>query len=106
MARVAILCCGAQASLVVEHGVFSSYNTCNQQVGCTGLVALQHVGLLWSRDRTHVPCIGRWILNHWTTKKVPHLLFKGGKKVIQTLMLVECSSLVLFPRYFKFIYSQ
>ena len=22
-------------------------------------------------DQTHVPCIGRWILNHWTTKKVP-----------------------------------
>ena len=22
------------------------------------------------RDRTCVPCIGRWILNHWTTKEV------------------------------------
>ena len=25
----------------------------------------------WSRDRTHVPCIGRWIPNHWTTREVP-----------------------------------
>ena len=21
------------------------------------------------QDRNHVPCIGRWILNHWTTQK-------------------------------------
>ena len=24
-----------------------------------------------SRDQTHNPCIGRWILNHWTTREVP-----------------------------------
>ena len=24
-----------------------------------------------SRDWTHVPCIVRWILNHWTTREVP-----------------------------------
>ena len=24
-----------------------------------------------TRDRTRVPCVGRWILNHWTTKEVP-----------------------------------
>ena len=24
-----------------------------------------------TRDQTHVPCIGRQILNHWTTKEVP-----------------------------------
>ena len=28
----------------------------------TGLVALRHVGSSRTRDRTHVPCIGRWIL--------------------------------------------
>ena len=34
---------------------------------------LIHQGNLESshtRDPTHVPCIGRWILNHWTTKAV------------------------------------
>ena len=31
------------------------------------LVASQHVGSSRSRDRTRVPCIGRWILNRWTT---------------------------------------
>ena len=25
----------------------------------------------WARDRTHVPCIVIWILNHWTSKEVP-----------------------------------
>ena len=34
------------------------------------LVVLWHVGSSWTKDRTRVPCIGRWILNHWTTKKV------------------------------------
>ena len=24
-----------------------------------------------NRDRTRVPCIARWILNHWTTRAVP-----------------------------------
>ena len=27
-----------------------------------------------TRDRTHVPCIGRQILNHWTTREVPGCL--------------------------------
>ena len=24
-----------------------------------------------TRDPTHVPCISRWVLNHWTTREVP-----------------------------------
>ena len=35
-----------------------------------GPVAPWHVGSSWTRDRTHVPCIGRRILNHWTTREV------------------------------------
>jgi hypothetical protein len=52
--------------------------------GCTGasllvstsgglLVASLHVGSSQSRYWTHVPCIGRWILNHWSTRE--YLLF-------------------------------
>ena len=26
-----------------------------------------------TRDRTHNPCIGRWSLDHWTTREVPEL---------------------------------
>ena len=35
-----------------------------------GLVAPWHVGSSRTRDPTHIPCIGRWILNHWTTREV------------------------------------
>ena len=37
----------------------------------TGLVALRCVGSSRIRDWTHVSCIGRWTLNHWTTREVP-----------------------------------
>ena len=37
-----------------------------------GLVAPGHVESFWTRDQTHVPCIVRWILNHWISRKVPH----------------------------------
>ena len=33
-----------------------------------GLVAPWHVGSSWPRERTCVPCIGRWILNHCATR--------------------------------------
>ena len=29
----------------------------------------------WTRDRTHVSCIGRWVLNHWTTSEAQALGF-------------------------------
>ena len=35
-----------------------------------GLCCPWHVGSSQSRDWTHVPCVGRWILNHWTTREV------------------------------------
>ena len=35
----------------------------------TGLVAPWHVGSSWTRTRTHVCCIGRWILNHCATRE-------------------------------------
>ena len=32
-----------------------------------------HVGSSWTRDWTPDPCIGRWILNHWTPRKTQYL---------------------------------
>ena len=51
-----------------------------QQLWRTGLVAPQHVGSSQTRDRTHVPCNGRWILNHCATREAPyiHLETQGG----------------------------
>ena len=42
-----------------------------------GLVAPQHMGSSQTRDQTHVPCITRWILNHWTTREIPWLCFRS-----------------------------
>ena len=62
--------CGMQAS---HCGGFSC---CRTLAGCAGSVVVAHglscpmaCGVFWTRDRACVPCIGRWILNHWTTKK-------------------------------------
>ena len=46
-----------------------------QWLRCTGLVALWHVESSWTRDPTHVPCIGRQILNPWATREVPPVHF-------------------------------
>ena len=40
-----------------------------------GFAALRHVGSSQTMDRTCVPCIGRQILNHWTTREAPVLCF-------------------------------
>ena len=40
-----------------------------QQLWCMGLIALWHVESSWTRFQTHIPCNGRRILNHWTTRK-------------------------------------
>ena len=61
-------CCGSRAlgtraSVVVAHGL--------QQLWLTDLVAPQHVGSSRTGDQTHVPFIGRQILNHCTTREVP-----------------------------------
>ena len=37
--------------------------------GVQALVAPQHVESPQIRNQTHVPCIGRQILNHWTTRE-------------------------------------
>ena len=37
---------------------------------CPGIVALRHVESSRSRNQTGVPCIGRQIVNHWTTREV------------------------------------
>ena len=39
----------------------------------------RHVGSSQIGDQTHVPCIGRWILNHWTTREVPNKEFLSLK---------------------------
>ena len=40
-----------------------------------GYCSLYHVESSRTRDLTQVPCSGRWILNHWTTREVQPSLF-------------------------------
>ena len=47
-----------------------------QQLWLTGLAAPRHVGSSQTRARTHVPCIGRQILNHCATREAPSRSFK------------------------------
>ena len=47
-----------------------------------GLVAPKHVESSPTRDQTHVPCIGKQILNHWTTREVPGVSFKGDESAL------------------------
>ena len=44
-----------------------------QQLWLMGLVAPRHVGSSQTRARTRVPCIGRRILNHCTTREAQAL---------------------------------
>ena len=46
-----------------------------QQLWCTGLVALWHVGYSLTRSQTIVLCFARQILNHWTTREGPPPFF-------------------------------
>ena len=60
----------AVASLVSEYRLQGART---QWLWHIGLVAMWHLGSSWTRDRTHGPCIGRQILNHWTTREVLNL---------------------------------
>ena len=61
----------AAASLVSEHGLLArGLSGC----GARAFAVLWHVRSSRSGDRTRVSCIGRWILNHWTTGS-PYILF-------------------------------
>ena len=65
--------CGVWAQLLQLEGSRAQV----QWLWHTGLAAPQHVESFWTKDRTHVPCIGRQTLNHWSTKEVSLLIFKN-----------------------------
>ena len=56
----------AAASLVVGHRL--------QELFCASLAAPRHVESSQTRDQTHVPGIGRWILIYSATREVPQVL--------------------------------
>ena len=62
-----------------------------QQLRHTGPVAPQHVGSSRTRAQTLVPCIGRWILNHCTTREAPVCTYYQLILFLYQLILI-CSS--------------
>ena len=76
-----------------------------QQLWPTNLVAQQHVESSWSRDQTHVPCIGRQILIHFTTRKVlPQYCFRVYCRSA-TAMAIYLISIQLNGRQHSLLYN-
>ena len=69
MASGGYCCCGEWAAHC------SSFSCSPRALGPSGLGGPWHVGSSQARDWTHVPCPGRRILNHWTTREVPAGIF-------------------------------
>ena len=65
--------------LITLHGIFLVHrlSSCHSQVPehTSSVVAPWRYLSSSIRDHTHVPCITRWIPNHWTTRKVHMNLF-------------------------------
>ena len=58
------------SSVLVAHGI-----SCPEAYGMT-------------RDWTHIPCTGRWILNHWITREVPlDTVLNSGPHQLRSLVL-------------------
>ena len=53
-----------------RHGGFSSCGSRALEPRCTGLAALRYMKSSRTRDQTRVPCIGKQILIHCTTREV------------------------------------
>ena len=56
------------------------WGTRAQELWCTGSAAPRQVGSSWTRGRTRVSCIARWIQKHWTTREAPCFPLKTSKQ--------------------------
>ena len=61
-----------------------------------GLAALQRVESSRTKDQTHVPCIGRWILNHWTSREVLLSIFKENITLMALNICTKFLKLYIF----------
>ena len=116
--------CDARVSLQLWHaGCFFSLQLWGMGSRACGLCSLCHVGSLvevhelsscgmglvargmWdlsspTRDQTHVPCIGRWILYHWTTREIPLIVFLKWKfRLLRPLFFSDTS--IYYYRFYS-----
>ena len=84
--RLSLVVANRGCCLVAGHGLLllqitgfrpTSFSSCYiqaQKLWLMGLVGPMHGESTQTRDQTCVPSIDRWILNHWTTRKVLNIL--------------------------------
>ena len=95
--RLFLVVASGGSSLVEAHGIIiivASLVTEHKLSGMWASVAVahclrtpQHVASSQTRDPTHGPCIGRRILNRWTPRKVPEMVF--GDETFETWLGYE-----------------
>ena len=75
-----------------------------RQLWCTALVASQHVGSSQTRGQTHVPCIGRQILIHQTTREVLQIVIQ--KETTCIITITTCITIIISAFFWlKIIHS-
>lgn len=45
--------------------------------------------IFWTRDQTHVPCTGRWVLTHCITREVQHSILTLQDTIRNYLTCIE-----------------
>ena len=69
--RVHLPSCGcAGSSLRGQASGCGGFSCCGAWTPGAGSATPRPVGSSQTRDWTHVPCVGSWILNHWATREV------------------------------------
>ena len=81
MKGLSIFVCPFSPKLSSHPGLCSGFSCGRAQA-----LAVPHVGSSWTRDQTHIPCIGRWILNHLTTREVSNMEF--GREAKKNLLSI------------------
>ena len=87
---------GIPAAVAVALGLWGTA----QSLWRRGLVAPRPVKSSWIRNWPHMPCFGRWILNHWTTREVPHWLLLITVTTLTFLTLSLFLELIYTSNYF------
>ena len=67
-----------------------------QELWCMGL---WHMASSWTGDLTCVPCFGRWILSHWTTREVLPTVFCSVVLCVKMYFWFELNLIMLQLHY-------
>ena len=83
-------CCAGFSLLQLLLLQSTSFGAQAQYLCCLSLVAPRHMVSSQTRDQTCVPCTGRWILYHWTTREVSLSGFQLSKSQYLSTRILLC----------------